>query len=323
MQKLKYLSPTSINKFQENREDFYMDYLADKRRVRPYQTEPMSIGSAFDAYVKNYLYTKIIGKQDQRFDLKTLFDAQVEERNRKWAWEHGAYVFRCYMQTGALADLLRELEGASTEPRFEIEVNGVVNGYREGITKDIGVPLLGKPDLHFINKDAASMILDWKVNGYCSKSNVSPMPGYINCRSFYKSGMPHKEADIVKHKGIYINRATRLENLNKAWATQLYIYAWLCGEEVGSDFIVGIDQVVCKPAGEHPDLRFATHRLRASSDFQFELFRTIQHIWEVCESGHIFYEVSREQSDARCKVLEQVAAHASKDMDDFDRICKD
>jgi hypothetical protein len=325
MRQIQYLSPTSISIYLKNKEEFYLNYLADIRQKRFPQTRPMSIGSAFDAFAKSFLYEKILGKnKDPRFDLITLFEAQVEPDNRTWALEHGKRVFEQYMQSGSLADLLHELEGSTTVPRFEIEVSGVVNGYREGITLDIGVPLLGKPDVHFINKEGASVILDWKVNGYCSDYNTSPMKGYVNIRELGKSGKCHKDALVVKHKGVLINACNYLEDINQDWARQLYIYGWLCGEEIGSDFITAIDQVVCNKDkyGGHPNLRFAQHRMKANSKYQFDLFKVIQDIWQVCTSGHFFTEMSLEDSINRCKLLEEQALSSQDLNDPFNQVTR-
>ena len=139
-----YLSPTSINLYYKDPEEFYIRYLSEFKPPRPPQTQPMAIGSAFDAFVKSYLHEKLFGKgKDPRFEPRTLFEVQVEPQHHSWAWRHGEKAFEFYRQSGALADLLIELQQAVGEPRFEIEIRGIVSARSESVTGS--VMLLGKP----------------------------------------------------------------------------------------------------------------------------------------------------------------------------------
>jgi hypothetical protein len=290
-----YMSPTSVKLFYDDIELFYSRYLSDVRSPREPQTKPMSIGSAFDAYVKSYLYTKLFGAAEAEshgYALKDIFNSQVEEHNRTWAWEEGKKVFEAYKNTGCLADLLLELEAAVGPPRFEFSIKGDIEG----------VPLLGKPDIFFINEDGARVIYDWKVNGYCSNSLKSPMRGFVKLRE--NGGVDykiHKDCHLQKVRGVYINIAMHLEDGDRGWADQLSIYSWLLGEPIGSpDMITGIDQI-CGPASR---LRFATHRLRISPEYQDALFINISNAWDVILSGWIFRDLSEEESAARCLALD-------------------
>ena len=95
MRRPRYLSPTAISLWSKSREDYYIQYMADNRPPRDPQTMPMSIGSAFDAFAKNFLHQALFGVgNDPRFDLETLFQAQVEPQNRDWAWKNGAEAFK-------------------------------------------------------------------------------------------------------------------------------------------------------------------------------------------------------------------------------------
>lgn len=286
-----YLSPTSVKLFYDNVEDFYIRYLSDNKKPREPQTQPMSIGSSFDAYVKSYLHTRLFGKgADPAYELRTLFESQVQEHNRDWAWEHGRLVFEGYKKAGCLADLLLELGDAIGPPRFEFDVRGEIEG----------VPLLGKPDVFFINKQGARVIYDWKVNGYCSKSLKSPMKGYTKMRDGHVT-KTHKDCFICNINGVDINISMFLEDGDEGWASQLSIYGWLLGEPVGSEqLITGIDQI----CGPETRLRFATHRLRVSPDYQYALLANVVNVWDTILSGHIFKEMSEEDSAARCAVLD-------------------
>jgi hypothetical protein len=309
MRTIKYLSPSSIGVLETDLDEFYLRYLADERPPRAPQTQPMSIGSAFDAYVKSWLHERLFGKgTDPRFELDALLEAQVEAHNLDWAREHGRYVFEQYRQAGCLADHMHELGQAQGDPRFEFEIQGAVSGYREGITATIAdVVFLGKPDMHYVNKAGVTVVLDFKVNGYCSTRVQSPMAGYVRLRSAGKTNMgQHKDCLLLSHHGMMINAIKNLEDGNKDWAKQLAIYAWLTGCPVGSEFLVAIDQISCSPnPGGLPQIRIAEHRTRIGGPFQRDVFNRACEIWEVVHSDHVFRNLSPEASRERCAMLDR------------------
>lgn len=334
MRRIEYLSPTSIALWEKDVDEFYMTYLADERAPRFPQTQPMSIGSAFDAQVKSFLHAHLFGRgHDPRFELVTLFEAQVEPHNRDWAWEHGARAFELYRASNALADLMTELAQAVGTPRFELEVRGAVDGYREGVTRRTGggVTLLGKPDVFYINRQGIHVILDWKVNGWCGKGNTSPMPGYIKIRGGGQTPVlsgPHKDCIPMAWRGSIINCGTYLDQVNAEWAAQLAVYAWLCGIEVGQEFIAAIDQLACKNVNaKFPEVRVAEHRLRVHPDFQWRVFARAQEIWDCVHSDHVFRGLPAEESRSRCQLLEgrarslkAPASEADKMFDEMTRV---
>jgi len=303
----KYLSPTSIALWQYDIEEFYQKYLSDNKRAREPQTQPMSIGSAFDAFIKSYLYERLVGDGNNKYQREAIFEQQVEPHNRDWALVEGAFVFEEYKKAGCLADLMLELKRAIDVPRFEFVIEDTV-------TTNIGeIPLLGIPDIFFLNDAGAKVILDWKVNGYCRQGNTSPMKGYVKLRPGNKI---HRDCHLMMINGVLINVAMHLEDGNKSWADQLSIYSWLLGEDFGSEqMIVGIDQIV----GNRSKLRFATHRLRISPDYQFELLALIEQIWETVNSGWIFRSMTEEESVARCKLLDQQTGGKNSELQ---RICE-
>jgi len=288
-----------------------MVYLSDHPLPREPQTQAMSIGSAFDAYVKSYLHEVIYGKNaDPRFEFETIFESQVEAHNRDWALDHGKYAYDCYVRSGALADLLLELQEASEDPIFEIEIRGIVDGVREGITREVeGMVLLGKPDVYFKNKENHAVIRDWKVNGWCSKSAKSPEKGFVKLRhgdGITPHDKHHKDAVLVKYRGATVNMAQPLDEVNSDWAEQVAIYGWLLGEKVGSGFLTGIDQLVCKPnPGGYPIVRIAEHRSVVSPDFQWRLYQRALTVWDIINSDHIFRDCSKLESQARCQMLDE------------------
>jgi hypothetical protein len=258
----------------------------------------MAVGSAFDAYVKAFLEKCLFGN-----DLfEALFEQQVSPHVRDWALVAGKYAFEAYRTSGALIELLVELQEAKDEPVFEGTVQALVDG----------VPFLGKPDVFFVNKMGAHVIFDWKVNGYCSNSGVSPKRGYITVRDGWSEGknsrnnkQAHKDAQPLMVDGIMINAAQFFEEIDSGWANQLCIYAWTLGERIGSKFVIGIDQLACRPGGaEGPKIRVASHRGRASEEYQMYLIQLAKEAWRIITSGHIFDDTTLENSNTRCRTLD-------------------
>lgn len=314
-----YLSPTSISLWTKDIEEFYLRYLSSVRVPREPQTLPMAIGSAFDAYVKNYLHEKLFGKAataGSEYEKDYIFENQVEKHNWDWARENGEYLFNEYRKAGCLADLMLELGSSIGKVRFEFKIEDTIDG----------VPLLGKPDLFYINKEGARVVLDFKVNGYCSKWNTSPGKGFIKLRargkgetSGYSKVTSHRDCALVMVQGVLINAAIHLEDVNSSWADQLSIYSWLLGEPVGSEsVIVGIDQICGNP--DHKNgLRFASHRLRISPEWQYNLLELAKQIWEIIQSGWIFREVNEKESVLRGELIEDSVACADSN-DPFDQL---
>jgi len=273
----------------------------------------MSVGSAFDAYAKSYLHEKLFGKNhsnSNQFDLDAILVAQVEPHNLDFARVAGKDCFDQYCSSGAMLDLLLELQQASSDPRFEFEVCGPVSGV---MTEGNGYPpltLLGKPDLYYVSKAGVKVVVDWKVNGYCSKYVKSPSKGYVRLRSAGKTSHGyHKNASLYEYHGMTINIAGYFEHTDVDWSRQLATYAWLLGEDVGGDFIVGVDQLCCSPANPGVKIRVAEHRMRVSSEFQNATFNQYVDLWDIVHSGYIFRGMTRLESDGRCALLEEQAEH--------------
>jgi len=319
-----YVSPSSLHKFEDNKDEFYLKYLADVRAPRMKQTRPMSVGSAFDAYVKSFLHFSLFGNygKDDAYHPDKIFESQVEEHNRDWARAAGAYVFKRYKDSGCLADIMFELGTSVGKPRFEFSIQDFVE------SKVGQIPLLGKPDIYFTNNNGARVILDWKVNGFCSGTGVSPAKGYIKVRDTWNgmeakasrnNNVAHPDCVVGLFQGLKINKTMFLEDCGPAgveWADQLAIYAWLLGEPVGSEnVIVGIDQIVgCgNMIQDPPKLRVANHRTRVSAGFQNQLLERLTYMWGCITDGHFFKNMPLEASQKRCQGIEELAVSLSQD----------
>src|SRR3989304_8388956 len=154
----KYLSPSSLSKFESNPELFYIQYLCPFRTGRPPQESFMAVGSALDAFVKSQIHNDIHGVESTKgtpFEFQTMFEAQVEPHVRDYALTMGGHLFGQYNESGAYGHLLADLVKSPNPPQMEFEVKGEVEG----------VVLLGKPDLGDILAEGIHVISDWKVEG--------------------------------------------------------------------------------------------------------------------------------------------------------------
>jgi len=293
MRDIAYLSPTSIKLFEKSPEEFYERYLADERPPRPPQTPAMAVGSAFDAYIKHYLSRELLGSAGS-FDLRGLFEDQVEEQNRDEVWPIGDVLLKKYVALGAAADLMVML-AAGTNVRFEFSLQSSLT------LDDCSCTLLGKPDL-FFEYNGVQIILDWKVNGYMSKRRPSPCKGYINTLGDFRSRR-HKDVITRELHGVLVNMVHPLEQANLDWGRQLAIYGWLLGAPIGGEFIVAIDQLVCGAGVIHG---VAQHRTTIGSQFQLELWSSACALWRRCKSGHFYPSLSLEDSQSRCRLMDRV-----------------
>ena len=178
-----------------------------------------------------------------------------------------------------------------------------------------------------------SVIDDFKVHGYCSKYGASPSKGYRICRDGYKAEKPSR-SHMKEHtnylgmtfRGMTINSGF-MELCHKEYADQLSLYGWLLGETVGDEnVILMIDELVGKfmGAGNPPLLRIANHVGRVSKAHQLALEARVAKCWAAITSGHVFQDMTLEESKARCEVLDGMSGALMSDggvMDSFFADC--
>lgn len=296
-----FLSPSSLSKFESDRTTFYERYISPVKRQRPPQEDYMAMGSGFDARVKSAIHTAIFGEgatKGSDYEFETLFEGQVEPHVRDVVGERSLDLFNQYVESGAYGELLGDIVKSPFAPEMEFEAKGEIEG----------VPLLGKPDLRYITEDHLHVIADWKVNGSMSKTGASPVQGYKRCLDYGSNthGKSHKKYKALQFKGSEINQAY-LEEFDADWADQLAIYSWLLGEPIGGeDFVIRMEQVACRPVKDRalPRAKFACHVARISKAHQERLLARIKMCWATVVSGHIFTDLSREESDAMCEMLD-------------------
>ena len=292
-----YLSPTALTMWKKNKEEYFLKYLTIDRPPPFPQTDAMSVGSSFDAYVKSFLYAVFYkgGELEGQFEFDTIFTTQVEEQHRDFALAAGADVFSAYKASGALNDLVRMLQSTGNDFTMETTERSSAVGS--------GVVLLGKPDLVFTLRTGQQVVLDWKVNGYCSKNGARPIAGYVD----YRDGKgttktvkgSHKNV-VLEYIGDYlINGQPNIETSQKDWANQLCTYGWVTGVQVGDPLYVAVDQLVCTPS----TISVAKHRCEITQAYQEGVYAAYEECWSVIQSDHIFRDRSFEESDDRCRQL--------------------
>ncbi len=234
---LKYLSPTSIALALEDPMAFHRKYVLGQKETFV-QTPAMALGAAFDAYLKGEIRDRLYGDKGIAGEL---FERNVDPQNRDHAKVHGYRVFKAYLGSGFLG-LMEEVSKARGVVRMEETVEDVV----------AGVPLLGKPDLYWYDDSGRHTVLDFKVNGYMSKSKMSPK----------------KTGDWVA--GVNVHDLKPVQD----WVLQLCVYGWVLGEGIGADTMYGIEQML------GPDCLYHKYRWRVPREDQVELMGKIKDIWE-------------------------------------------
>lgn len=315
MRKPKHLSFSALRLFESDREQFVMERLAEVRAPREPQGMAAAVGSGFDAKVKAELGEALFGKGwNPEFEFDNLFVEQVDSHHRDWALPASLFTFDRYIESGAYDDLLAMLQKAKEPPQFEFTAMATVHG----------VPLLGKPDCRFIHEAGFAVILDWKVMGFASKSGTSPTKYYQLCRDGYTAekqsrshGCAHKGYVPLDYHGFEINTSS-MEDAKPMYADQISIYSWVSGGEVGDDVVAAIDELVCRPGEEFPLIRVSNLRARIAMVYQYALLHRIMACWEAIDSGHIFKDLSREESDAKCHRLSEIALMRNTDGSDDD-----
>jgi hypothetical protein len=135
----------------------------------------------------------------------------------------------------------------------------------------------------------------------------------------------HTNYLAMNFRGLEINSGY-MEGCSKEYADQLCLYGWLLGEKVGDENVVlMLDELVAKYMdGNPPLLRVANHRGRVSTAHQLALEARVAKCWNTITSGHVFQEMSLEDSKARCEVLDGMSDVLMSDggkMDNFFMEC--
>lgn len=298
----KYLSPSGLACWEKSPEEYFLRYIApeDVRPERPPQTDPMSVGSAFDALVKADIYKDFYGlskANEEGYLIRDLVNVQCEEHTLPESLVIACELFEQYRETGALADIKAAIRRHTQYPRMEFTVVETIEG----------VPLLGKPDLHY-----GDIIADWKVSGSVSKRGVSPQQGYQIARDIHGSrtnGESHKRYEPKQHStGEEVSGYT-MDKTTDYWADQLSTYAWCLGHRVGSEgWVARIEQIACRPCPPKDEsgvirAKCCTHQTTVSQNHQLQLIERYKRCWWHVSNRHYFPDCDALTSDARANAI--------------------
>ena len=298
VREVKYLSYSSFKLFESDPEMFYRRYLAIKRPPREPQNHYMAIGSAFDAFCKADLHKEFVNDNDPKYSREALFETQVEPHNRDRAKVDGQLVYERYIKVGAYADLQRDMKGCMGA-RFEADITATLEIPR----LPGGIVILGKPDVMYISKYGARIIHDFKCQGFYSKAAPGPSAGFVKMFSGGKDHMTmHKNCMPKKHKDFMINGNAPLHISCEDWATQLTLYAWSLGEDVGSDYILSIDQILSD--SQKSTTRVAKHAAICTDVWQNKLYNKVHKAWHAIQSNHVFTNMPYDKSLERCAAID-------------------
>jgi len=298
--KREYLSPSQLIKFEKEPEQYYLLYLAEGSVPREPQTLPMAVGTGFDIEVKGSLHrwAKLNGVSGTLYGEEGVKDMVYERQVdnpliRDEVRTIGTVLLQAYKDSGAYKDLTLEIGS-------DLVMEGEGTGELDGLP---GIKWKYFPDIRFIEVGGTPTVLDWKVNGYCSMSNVSPKPGYVKVRDGWTGG-PRSRGDGTAHASARVVRWGKGNvhvNANRGqidydWHTQLCIYFVGCYGRDALPGLIGIDQLACKTINGVRLPRVASHRWTVGKGDIDHLYERVERMLEVIESDWVFRHLTRDES---------------------------
>jgi hypothetical protein len=221
------------------------------------QTEPMAIGSAFDSFVKAEI-ARLLGKTNR---LAELLERSVEPQNFHLVKEANK-LFELYNYCGRVKNLIDEgIEDIELE--FREDIGGVIVPGTKALIG--GVTLFGKPDALL----KGNIPLDWKVNGWNSKTGQSPKKGY-------KDSIIIKNNQIKEQNKRHSDYPLNLEQIDQDWATQLLFYWWLLDKCNSLPPMAAIEQVAIR----QDTIALVSYRATIGQEFANNIWTQLIDIWE-------------------------------------------
>ncbi len=313
-------SPSACSKFYSDRAEYYLMYLAPTKAPRMQSTEAMALGNFFDSVVTNAIAIIFYGADDVRteteFSYETLMEGCHQEHlDNKKLEAIAKDLFAQYKSTGAFAALCKDLRLAD-EGSIQLQQALYFNA-------PAGYTVMGYQDLSYTTgKGSVRHIRDFKCNGYFSKAGITLIKGYQEAYPLdvKRVKYPHKDCFMSTHKnGFKFSLGCASKNIPQ-YARQLATYGWaLNGNKAPvPELTLGIDQVSCKRGSPRdPNIMFARTTHFIKEDAQLQLLKEYDFMHETIISGHIFDDLTREQSDAKCVELNNMALGLQDDGSGF------
>jgi len=320
-----YISPSQATLFYKDRSEYYLRYLCEYRPDRFAQTPAMAVGGSFDSHVTRALALRYFGRDDPRCEgeycLETMLDAAIEPHlDRRELTRIGLELFKRYMATGGYGRLCAELDAAS-----DICMQGRLY---YNVPERVGLTLMGLPDVAFV-RGGVQHVYDFKVNGFFSAA--SPLKGFV-WKGTGSGSTSHKSAILGKLDcGTVVDLSGYFDT---GYLRQTSTYAWALQGGCDSPIVVGIEQTACRVASSRwkdptvlsGDRQVAVSNVSTRSLISVEIQAAVLdeyiHMWDVINSGWIFEDLSREESDIECARLDLLAKGLVVDKDeDFNKLC--
>lgn len=273
---IKYLSPSSLMTCEKQPYTFLATRILKNMAKEP-QGGAASVGSSFDAYIKNLLSSpfnrenmrqRVIAgcynDEDKKAvegmsPIDTMFHLSVEPHNREMARLPGMNLACSYIK--------------STTCKRTLWHDFEMHQWYDLWWKGIKIPLFMKLDALIMNQGKTNPF-DWKVMGATSESGASPPQGYCQIEALDDSGVIGDA-----HDSYFTDMPMHL--INESWATQLCTYGWGTGHAVGKPFCGHIDCLCYRKTG----WRVARYIGLLTTDFQYALADRYHQAWKALQTG--------------------------------------
>lgn len=242
-----YISPSSFNTWRTCRTKFYYTYLAGLPWKDRKQSLAAAIGSAFDAYIKDYIAQKRGGVLADRRDCKV-------------------NVALAGIKLVDGLDMKRDIIPPSKQLAQEYIANGFADRYINANLLDLnrtlyilfgGIPIYGIVDI-IMNDEP----IDLKTRGFASDRTTSPTPGY-------HTRISSKGENKFEHK---LCGEIMMEDQREDWAVQLLWYKWMINNSCNAH----IEEIVKTASGWD----MAQHTLKFSLKFIEDVKKELGLMWE-------------------------------------------
>jgi len=262
-----YVSPSMFLKWRMCQQKVYLSRLAGHTYPEADRSYPASVGTAFDAFIKDYIAKKR-GMISPVLQLDFLLKGLSKE-----SIEHGRIIAKAYIISEWIKPLLE-----AKDLKLEQEVYANFGG----------IPILGRIDA-IIN----DIPLDWKVRGIRSVNKMYPTKGYGERYEYDLS--TDKGTKVIYLANQKVPQDIPLELRNEDWAIQLLFYNWLVRS---TPYKFQIHEIV----QQDNKLIFVNHEYIITLAFSNKIKAELDQMWK-CIAGHL-YHAEIEEPRPRTQICE-------------------
>lgn len=210
----------------------------------------MTIGIAFDAFIKDYIAKKR-GIRSPLLDLNYMLTKSIPEELREESIKQGREIAKIYIELGLAKPYLENIYDILLEQELYAQINHV--------------PILGQLDM-IVN----GIPFDWKTRGF-ENNRAYPHKGW------------HRHVKYNTRDGSHVligeDPHISMEDKNTPWAIQMMFYNWLVGNEVKRTYYI---HEICK-CDDY--IHFVLHKGEISCAFELYLIKDLKLMWEHITNG--------------------------------------